>query len=371
MERVDCIVIGAGIIGIAVARALAMKGREVLILEKAPSIGTETSSRNSEVIHAGIYYPKNSLKAKTCVEGKKALYQFCQERGIPHQKIGKLIVATNKDQIYALQKIKQLAEENGVNDLKYLNSQEAINFEPNLYCTGALFSPSTGIIDTHALMLALQGEAEAHRAQFIFQTEILGGEVKESGIELEISGFKLQCKTLINAAGLWAQSVAKSLKGFPEETIPSSYFAKGSYFSYSGKSPFQRLIYPIPEQGGLGIHMTVDLANKARFGPDVEWITKIDYKISTENISKFYFEIRKYWPALPEMSLFPDYTGIRPKLIGPQGNKVADFSIHGAETHGLSSIINLYGIESPGITSSLALAEHVACLAQNQLTYKF
>ena len=364
MERVDCIVIGAGIIGIAIARALAMKGREVLVLEKAETIGTETSSRNSEVIHAGIYYPKHSLKAKSCIEGKKALYNFCQERHISHQNIGKLIVATNEDQIETLFQIKKRAEENNVNDLRYLNKQEAAALEPNLNCVGALFSPSTGIVDTHAFMLALQGEAEAHHAQFIFQTEVLGGEIKDNAIEIEVLGFKLQCKTLINAAGLWAQSIAHSIRGFPKTTIPLSYWAKGNYFSYSGKSPFQRLIYPVPQQEGLGIHMTLDLGNKVRFGPDVEWVESIDYTVNSKLIEKFYFEIRKYWPELPDMSLFPDYAGIRPKLFRPQDGSFTDFSIHAKETHGFHSIINLYGIESPGITSSLALAQHVACLAQ-------
>ncbi|MGZ3159258.1 MAG: NAD(P)/FAD-dependent oxidoreductase [Burkholderiaceae bacterium] len=358
MERIDCVVIGAGVVGLAVARSLAQAGREVVVLEAANEIGTGISSRNSEVIHAGIYYPQNSLKASFCIAGRHALYAYCEKNGISHRRCGKLIVATNPDQVHKLEQIKQQAAANGVDDLKWLTAQEAMALEPELHCVSALMSPSTGIVDSHALMLSLQGDAERAGAVFAFQSGVQGGEVTADGIKLSVHDEIWTANTVVNCAGLAAPRVAASLHGLEARFVPQAFYAKGNYFSYAGRSHFSRLIYPVPEIGGLGVHLTLDLMGRMRFGPDVEWIAEPDYKVDPARADGFYAEIRKYWPALPNSSLQPDYCGIRPKLTGP-GEAAADFRIDGPAVHGVSGLINLFGIESPGLTSAFAIADHV------------
>jgi L-2-hydroxyglutarate oxidase LhgO len=362
LEKVDCIVVGAGVVGLAVARALAMAGREVLILEKAESFGTETSARNSEVIHAGIYYPQGGLMARFCVAGRKALYDYLTERGLPHKRCGKLIVATNAAELEQLAGIRARAAANGVDDLELLSAAQALALEPALACTGALLSPSTGIIDSHAYMLSLLGEAEAHGTVLACQTPVLGGRVTLQGIEVEAGGaepMRLRAKLFINAAGLGAPALARRIEGFPPERIPGTWWAKGNYFTLAGRSPFARLIYPVPVPGGLGTHLTLDLAGQARFGPDVEWVEEIDYQVDPRRGDGFTAAIRRYWPDLPDEALQPAYSGIRPKIV-PPGAPGQDFMIEGPGQHGIAGLVNLFGIESPGLTSSLAIAGHVA-----------
>lgn len=364
-ETVDTIVIGAGVVGLACARALALAGREVIVLEANSLIGAETSSRNSEVIHAGIYYPTNSLKAKLCVAGKQMLYEFCASHGVPYRRCGKLIVATHPDQHGRLQAIQQQAINNNVKDLRWLEAAEAQVLEPELRCTAALLSPSTGIIDSHAFMLALQGDLEAEGGWLALNSPVLGGAIQADGILLEIGGaepMNLLAATVINSAGLAAGKVAHSLRGLAAESIPPHYLAKGNYYALTGRSPFSHLIYPVPEQAGLGVHLTFDLANQARFGPDVEWIDTIDYEVDPRRAEVFYAEVRKYWPDLLDDSLLPAYSGIRPKIQAP-GQPAADFVIQDEQTHGVAGLINLYGIESPGLTASLAIAQRVCDLA--------
>ena len=365
MDKVDCVVIGAGVIGLAVARRLAQAGREVIVLEAAESIGTETSSRNSEVIHAGIYYRAGSLMAQMCVSGKQLLYAYCGEHGIPHRNCGKLIVATTPKETEKLQSIRAHAEANGVLDMQLLAGEAARALEPALNCDAALLSPSTGIIDSHAYMLALQGDAEAAGAAFAFHTPLLRAKASAGQIEIEAGGnapMTLQCDLLVNAAGLGAPTVARNIEGMPIELIPCAYLAKGNYFSCSVRAPFSRLIYPVPEPGGLGVHLTLDMAGQARFGPDVEWVEAIDYAVDPARAERFYPAIRKYWPTLPDGALMPSYSGIRPKIV-PPAVATQDFLIQGPRTHGVSGLINLFGIESPGLTSSLAIADHVGELA--------
>ncbi len=364
-EKVDCIVIGAGVVGLAVARALALTGREVIVLEEADAIGTHTSSRNSEVIHAGIYYPPGSLKASCCVTGKQLLYRYCEARGIAHRRCGKLIVATESAQLAALQRIQAQAAANGVDDLRLLTQAEAIAMEPALRCVAALFSPSTGIIDSHGLMLAYQGEAEDRGAMLAPRSPVTGGAIETDGIMLDVGGtqpMRILARTVINSAGLYAQRVAAVLKGFPHDKVPRTYYAKGSYYSLASRSPFTHLIYPVPEAAGLGVHLTLDLAGQARFGPDVEWIAEIDYDVDSRRADGFYRSIRDYWPGLKDGQLVPGYAGIRPKLGGPDA-PARDFMIQGPAEHGVAGLINLFGIESPGLTASLALADHVAQIA--------
>ena len=361
-ENIDCAVIGAGVVGLAVARALAMAGREVVVLEAAGAIGTGTSSRNSEVIHAGIYYPKDSLKAELCVSGKHLLYDYCPAHGVDHQQCGKLIVATSDTQLDTLADIKERADNNGVPDLRHLTETQVNKLEPDLTTKGALLSPSTGIIDTHGLMLAYQGDAEDHGTMIAFNAPVTGGYLEERGIRLFVGGvdeLALQCKLVVNCAGLFAQNVAASIQDFPRDHIPETHYAKGNYFVLSGKTPFSHLIYPVPEEAGLGVHLTLDLAGQARFGPDVEWINELEYSVDPARADAFYDAIRKYWPALPNASLSPGYSGIRPKL-NDQGHPASDFVIDGPETHGVEGLINLFGIESPGITASMAIAGHVS-----------
>jgi L-2-hydroxyglutarate oxidase LhgO len=357
-DSIDCVVIGAGVVGLAVARALALEGRDVVVLEAADAIGTETSSRNSEVIHAGIYYPAGSLKARFCVEGKHFLYAYCAERGIPHRRCGKMIVATRPGQDAYLDKLRAQALANGVDDLRLVDGAAARAIEPELACDAALLSPSTGIIDSHSLMLAYQGDAEAHGAVVAFLSPVLGGEVRNDGIDLRVGGAEpttLRARLVVNAAGLGAQAVAGSIAGIPAARVPPLHYAKGNYFSLAGRSPFSRLVYPVPEPGGLGVHISIDLAGQARFGPDVEWIEDIAYDVDPRRADGFYAEVRRYWPGLRDGALQPAYSGIRPKL-GPAGTPAADFVVEGPEDHGVPGLVNLFGIESPGLTASPAIA---------------
>lgn len=361
MEDIDCVVVGAGVVGIAVARALAEAGREVLVLDAAEGIGTETSSRNSEVIHAGIYYPAGSLMARHCVAGKQALYAYARERGVPHANCGKLIVATDAAEAERLESIRLRAAANGVEDLRHLTAAEASALEPALECTAALLSPSTGILDSHAFMLALQGDAEHAGATFVFHAPVLAG-VAANRITIEVGGaepMRLACRTLVNAAGLHAPRLAAAIAGMPPERVPTAYYARGNYFTLQGRSPFSRLIYPVPVPGGLGTHLTIDLGGQARFGPDVEWIDRIDYAVDPRRADGFYAAIRRWWPGLPEGALLPGYSGIRPKIV-PPGAPAQDFVISGPREHGISGLVHLFGIESPGLTAALSLAEHVA-----------
>jgi len=365
-ERVDSVVIGAGVAGLAVARSLALAGHEVIVLEAEGAIGTATSSRNSEVIHAGIYYPPGSLKAKLCVAGRLALYLFLAERGIPHRRCGKLIVAADPAQIAGLEKLHAQARANGVADLRMLTAHEARALEPQLACVAALESPSTGIVDSHAFMLALRGEAEDHGAAIAFRSPLLAGRIRKSGIELEVGGaepMRLLAQTVVNCAGLFAQDVARRIEGFPAERIPPAYYCKGNYFSLSGRSPFSRLVYPAPEAAGLGVHLTLDLAGQARFGPDVEWIERIDYDVDPGRAEVFYDAIRSYWPDLKDGALQPAYSGIRPKLQA-RGQPASDFLIQAPADHGVPRFINLFGIESPGLTAALAIGDHVRGLVR-------
>jgi L-2-hydroxyglutarate oxidase LhgO len=365
MEKVECVVIGAGVIGLAIARRLAQAGREVIILEAAEAIGTVTSSRNSEVIHAGIYYKAGSLMAQMCVSGKHALYRYCSDHGVPYRNCGKLIVATTPSETAKLQSIKAHAEANGVLDLETLSAEAARALEPALNCEAALLSPSTGIVDSHAFMLALRGDAEEAGAVCAFHAPLLRAGAAGGRIELEVGGaapMSLECGLLVNAAGLAAPAVARGIDGMPIDLIPPAYLAKGNYFSCHARAPFSRLIYPVPEPGGLGVHLTLDLAGQARFGPDVEWIDTVDYAVDPARAERFYPAIRRYWPALPDGALMPSYSGIRPKIV-PPAVAVQDFLIQGPADHGVSGLINLFGIESPGLTSSLAIADHVGDLA--------
>jgi len=364
MEIVDCIVVGAGVVGLAVARALALRGREVLILERAETFGTQTSARNSEVIHAGIYYPQGSLMARFCVAGRKALYDYARERGVAHRRCGKLIVATNAEELSRLSGIADRAAHNGVDDLRLLSGAEALAMEPGLSCAGALLSPSTGIVDSHAFMLALLGDAENAGATLACRAPVLRARAIDDGFEVEVGGDEpmwLSCGSLVNAAGLHAPALARAIDGLKAESIPREYFAKGNYFTLVGPCPFSRLIYPVPVPGGLGTHLTLDLGGQAKFGPDVEWVEGVDYAVDPSRGAGFYAAIRRFWPALPDGALQPGYSGIRPKIV-PPGAPGQDFLIQGPGDHGLPGLVNLFGIESPGLTASLALADHVGAL---------
>ena len=363
MENADAVVIGAGVVGLAVARQLAINGREVIILEAENAIGTVTSSRNSEVIHAGIYYPQGSLKATSCVAGKNLLYEYCVGHGIPHLRCGKLIVATDAAQLGELEAIQKKAHANGVTDVVWMTKAQATALEPAVSCVGALYSPSTGVIDSHAFMLGLLGDAEAHGAMLAFLSPLARASVRDDGrIELEVGGsepMRLAARTVVNAAGLTAPSLARRIEGFPQDKVPPEFYAKGNYYSLIGRSPFSRLVYPVPEPGGLGVHITIDLGGQARFGPDVEWIEQIGYDVDPRRADRFYAAIRRYWPGLPDHALAPGYAGIRPKIAGPK-DPAPDFVIQGPDDHGVRGLVNLFGIESPGLTASLALAEDVA-----------
>ncbi|KAG5583524.1 hypothetical protein H5410_054151 [Solanum commersonii] len=412
-EKVDCLVIGAGIVGIAVAKELSVNhGRQVLVVDSAPIFGTGTSSRNSEVIHAGIYYPTNSLKrrvfqrqsedelkclvtsaclhcaskASFCVRGKELLYKYCKDHEIPHKQIGKLIVAAGLSEVPRLSTLMTRGIQNGVVGLRMMEGYEATTLEPELQCVKALWSPSSGIVDSHSLMLSLVGEAESHGTTFSYNTAVIGGHIEGNQIQIHVSGSNaianwngsseldseliLIPKLIVNSAGLSAPAIAKRMKGLPDGIIPASHYARGCYFTLSNtKCPFKHLIYPIPEVGGLGVHVTLDLNGQVKFGPDVEWIKGIndissflnmfDYSVREDRANQFYPAIRKYYPGLKDGSLEPGYAGIRPKLSGP-GEGPTDFVVQGEDVHGICGLVNLFGIESPGLTSSMAIAEHVA-----------
>ena len=367
MDKVDCVVIGAGVIGLAVARRLAQSGREVIVLEAAEGIGTVTSSRNSEVIHAGIYYKAGSLMARMCVAGKHALYRYCSEHGIPHRNCGKLIVATTPTETEKLAiDPRACRRPMACSTCSCCPATAARALEPALNCDAALLSPSTGIIDSHAYMLALRGDAEDAGAAFAFHTPLIRAKADAGMIELEAGGeapMTLACDLLVNAAGLDAPATSRAAsRACRSSGSRTAYLAKGNYFSCSARAPFSRLIYPVPEPGGLGVHLTLDMAGQARFGPDVEWVDHIDYEVDPARAERFYPAIRKYWPTLPDGALMPSYSGMRPKIV-PPAVASQDFLIQGPRDHGVDGLINLFGIESPGLTSSLAIADHVAELA--------
>jgi L-2-hydroxyglutarate oxidase LhgO len=362
MERVECVVIGAGVVGLALARELALRGREVVVLEAEDHIGTGISSRNSEVIHAGIYYPTGSLRAQLCVAGNRALYAFCAAHGVAHRRCGKLIVAAAESDLPALARIRAQAEANGVPDLRWLSAAEALALEPRLRCAAALHSEGTGIIDSHGLMRALRLDAETHGAAVVLKSPVLGGHPTSDGLEVRVGGdepMTLLAAQVFNAAGLGAQRVAQGFEGLRPGSVPALHLAKGNYYSLAGAAPFSRLVYPIPSQGGLGVHLTLDLGGQARFGPDVEWVDREDYDVDPRRANGFYAEIRRYWPGLPDGALQPAYAGIRPKIHGP-GEPTPDFVLQREDAHGLPGLVNLFGIESPGLTACLALAEEVA-----------
>jgi L-2-hydroxyglutarate oxidase LhgO len=361
-SAVDCLVIGAGVVGLAVARALARAGREVVVVEAENTIGTGASSRNSEVIHAGIYYSTALMKTRLCVEGKAMLYAFCHDYGVPYRQCGKLIVAATEIEIDGLTALERQARANSVDDLVWLSGEETRAIEPALKASRALFSPSTGIVDGHAFMLALKGDAETHGAVFALATPVVAGQVQTQGMTIETEGaepMRLAASVVINAAGFGAQTVARSIEGMPGDKIPPLHLAKGNYFSLSVRSPFSRLIYPMPAPGGLGVHLTLDLAGQARFGPDVEWVESIDYDVDPRRAESFYAAVRTYWPDLPDDALQPGYAGIRPKIARPGGSST-DFLIQTERDHGVRGLVNLFGIESPGLTASLAIAEEIA-----------
>ena len=358
----DVLVIGAGVVGLAIARALALRGHSVIVAEATGGIGNGISSRNSEVIHAGMYYPSGSLRARHCVAGRRMLYAFCASHGVPHAKCGKLIVATNDLEQAKIEGIFEQGLANGVEGLSFLTGEEARRLEPNLACTGAVLSQETGIVDSHALMLALQGGLENAGGVIAFNAPVLNIARSDSGWDVQVGGAEpteLVVDAVVNAAGLGAQALARATEGYPTERVPPLVLAKGNYFGCLGKPAFSRLIYPAPVDGGLGTHVTLDLAGRMRFGPDVEWIEREEYEVDPRRAESFYASIRRYWPGLPDGALVPDYSGIRPKLSGP-GEKAADFIIDGPAEHGLPGLVHLFGIESPGLTSSLSIAEDVA-----------
>lgn len=360
-ERVECVVVGAGVIGLAVARALALAGREVLVLEACAAVGTQTSSRSSEVIHAGMYYPTGSLKAQLCVRGRDMLVEYCAQRGIAHRRTGKLIVAAANAQIPALEAIAAQAQANGVEDLQWLSAVQAMAWEPQLHCVAALHSPSTGIVDSHGLMLALQADVERAGGIFAFNSPLAHAEYAQAAINLVANdGTRLIARQVVNAAGLHACTLATRFRGLDPHWVPQPHYAKGNYFALVGRSPFGQLVYPVPEPGGLGVHLTLDLGGQARFGPDVEWVDRPDdTAVDPRRGDAFYAAIRTYWPALPDGALAPAYAGVRPKISGP-GECARDFCIQGPQQHGVPGLVNLFGIESPGLTSCLAIGEMVA-----------
>jgi L-2-hydroxyglutarate oxidase LhgO len=361
MEYVDCVVIGAGAVGLATARHFAEQKREVLILEAESGFGLGISSRSSEVIHAGIYYPTGSLKARLCVQGRQQLYRYCAEREVAHRRCGKLIVATHESQRSVLHDILLNARSNAVEDIEEISAQDARSLESELQCVAALHSQATGIVDSRALMQSFLGDAERFGAVLVLRSPVVGGRVQTDGIVLQVGGSEPMCicaKTVINSAGLGAQAVAASIEGMPKARIPPLSLAKGNYYNLSSNSPFSRLIYPVPESAGLGVHLTLDLGGQARFGPDVEWVDSVDFSVDPRRADSFYREIRRYWPGLRDGTLEPAYAGIRPKAhLRHEGAK--DFIVASVADHGITGLVNLFGIESPGLTSSLALAELV------------
>ncbi|MFA0811285.1 NAD(P)/FAD-dependent oxidoreductase [Microbulbifer epialgicus] len=366
MERADTIVVGAGALGLASGYALARTGREVLVLEQHSAIGTEISSRSSEVIHAGIYYPTGSLKARACVEGKAQLYKFCREHAVPYKRIGKLVVANSEDQLPQLKALKTHGDTNGAGALRLLNAREARTFEPKLNCHAALYSPTTGIFDSHALLLALQGALEREGGLVVLSTKVASLKYSGDGYQLTMeNGDRLKTSRLAIAGGLHSNQLLSSINDESiRKAVPALYLAKGNYFTLSHKPPFSHLIYPLPEPGGLGIHLTLDMEGYARFGPDVEWVDNIDYSVDSTRKENFYQSIRRYWPDLAKGALQPDYAGIRPKVV-PEGAPAGDFKIfHRSESSG-PKIIAFFGIESPGLTSCLFLGNRAADLLNN------
>lgn len=364
MERIDCIVVGAGVVGLATARALALRGLETILLESGHRIGSGTSSRSSEVVHAGLYYPTGSLKATLCVRGKRLMEDFCARRGVALRRCGKLVVATAADQAGTLERLHANARANGADETALLTAAAAGRLEPALQCVAALDSRGTGIVDSHAFMLALQGDFERAGGTIAFASPVRGGERAPDGLTLHVGGERpmaIRAGVVVNSAGLHAQALAAGFPDLPPAGVPALSLAKGNYYGLAGRAPFGRLVYPVPEPGGLGVHLTLDLSGRARFGPDVEWVDTLDYRVDPRRADAFYAAIRRYWPALPDGALQPAYAGIRPKLGGP-GSSSADFVIQGESAHGVRGLVNLFGIESPGLTASMAIAEEVVAL---------
>lgn len=378
MDQVDCVVVGAGVVGLAVAREMALQGRETVLLEREDAFGTISSARNSEVIHAGIYYPKDSLKAKLCVEGNRLLYEYCRSHQVGTKPYGKLIVATDASQLDDLAAILYKAQNNQVPDIEMISGEKARELEPQLQCQAALLSATTGVVDSHGLMLSLLGGFEDAGGMLAYQSPLIAakpmGNNAQDGFELLIGGadgIALRTKLLINCAGLSAPAVARHIEGLPAEQIPKAYFAKGNYFSLSGKSPFSHLIYPIPEPGGLGVHLTLDMGGQAKFGPDVEWLEieeegQISYAVDPIRGESFYAAVRQYWPGLKDGALQADYSGVRAKIVPPNA-PAGDFCFNGPTQHHLQGLFNLYGFESPGLTSCLAIARHLEGLIKSSL----
>jgi L-2-hydroxyglutarate oxidase LhgO len=371
MDRVDTIIVGAGVVGLACARALSRRGHEVIVLEQEAAFGTATSARNSEVIHAGLYYPAGSARARLCVHGKALLYEFCEQHGVAHRRCGKLIVACDDKELPGLAAVQQRAAANGVTDLQVLDGAQARALEPALACRGALLSPSTGIVDSHGLMLALLGDAEAHGAMLALRSPLVSAQVTSDGFVLSVGGqapgapLRLHTRRLVNAAGLHACGVAAAIEGLEPRHVPTPHYAQGAYFTLAGRAPFSHLVYPVPgESGHLGVHLTLDLAGQARFGPSFRWVDGIDYRVDPADGASFAAEVMRYWPGLaqrPADALQPGYAGVRPKISGP-GEPAADFRLDGPGAHGVPGLVNLFGIESPGLTASLAIADEVAAL---------
>ncbi|WP_019450208.1 NAD(P)/FAD-dependent oxidoreductase [Cupriavidus sp. BIS7] len=365
MERVDCVVIGAGVVGIAIARALSLAGREVLLLDSENAFGTQTSARNSEVLHAGLSYAPGSLKARMCRRGRDAIYEYAVERGIGHKRVGKLIVATSESEVDGLHKYMKLAQANDVNDLQMLDAKGVRALEPEVQAVAGLFSPSTGIVDSHGLMLSYLGDAEAAGANLVLNSPVAGGKATDNGIELDIGGaepIRLLARTVINSAGLYAHEVARAIEGMPKELVPEVYYAIGHYYTLQSRSPFTHLVYPVTREAALRVHVTLDLGGQCKFGPDIDWRSEVDYTFDASNAPRFYEGIRRFWPGLRDGTLQPGYTGIRPRLAGPESlhNAGTDFVIQGEQSHGVRGLVNLFGIESPGLTSSLAIGEFLA-----------
>jgi L-2-hydroxyglutarate oxidase LhgO len=364
MDHVECVVVGAGIVGLAIARTLSHAGTQVLVLEAGSDLGVGTSGRGSGVIHAGLYYPKGSLKARLCVAGRQAVYTYAEAHGVPYRRTGKLVVATSAAEDTALTRIRERAEANDVDDLALLSCDEAVALEPALTCSSALLSPSTGILDVPAMMRTLRDDAEEFGAVSAFQAPLERAWPETNGFILEIGGatpMRLGCRLLINAAGHGAPALARAIETVPVDRVPTGFFAKGHYFALRTAAPFQRLIYPVPVPGGVGTHLTFDTKGGARFGPDVEWVDTLSYATDPARAEAFYADIRRWWPALPDDSLDPSPAGVRPKISGP-GEPARDFAIEGPETHGVPGLVNLFGIESPGVTACIAIAEHVRSL---------
>ncbi|WP_374674716.1 NAD(P)/FAD-dependent oxidoreductase [Ideonella sp.] len=366
MEETDVVVVGAGVVGLACARSLARMGREVIVLESEPAFGSATSARNSEVIHAGLYYPAGSWRARLCVQGRQMLYAYCAERGVAHRRCGKLVVATDAAELPWLDRLRAQAEANGVHDLQPLSAEQARALEPELACHGALLSPSTGIVDSHGLMLALLGEAESHGAALALKSPVLRARAQAGGFVLDVGGdaaCTLRARAVVNAAGLQACTLARAIDGLDPRQVPVPHFAQGAYFALSGRAPFSHLVYPVPGASShLGVHLTLDLAGQARFGPSFRWVDSIDYRVDPADGAHFAAEVQRYWPGLAQRgpgALQPAYAGVRPKISGP-GEPAADFRIDGPAEHGVSGLVNLFGIESPGLTAALAIGDEVA-----------